>query len=96
MLKDLKEISPIKPSSVRDIPHYDEYIEEIQELGKDLDNYQNREKKFEYKKDKVTYNVVIRGIPEDFKIFLNDNLVCECVYRELFNVNLVLFRLLVL
>lgn len=62
-------------------------------LGDGLDDEKDvREVQFAYRNKKV----VVRGIPEDFRILLDGQLVCECVYDNLYNVNEELVKELVL
>lgn len=56
---------------------------ELLSLGVQLENAPTREVVFDYK-DSV---LKIRGIPEDFRVFLNDTLVCECVYDNIYVTN---------
>ena len=96
MLSELKKIEKpagplaglVLPENLQLDPH--KYASQIEALGEHLDDT-IRTAKFQYRDHKV----LVRGIQEDFRVFLDDKQVCECVYGNLYNINEELFKLLV-
>ena len=81
MISELKKIE--KKNEIH--PHFDFY-EQISQLGLHLncDLYA----KFDYRGKLLE----LLGIPENFTVFLNGELVCECVDNTLFHKNMELLK----
>lgn len=90
MLNELVKIVEPQEDPSEEVFYYDKYTAQIDSLGNDL-NEETRKVQYSYKEGIV----LVQGIPEDFKVFLNGVLVCECVYGHLENINKKMFILLV-
>ena len=91
MLSELKKVEdkPVPETAEKD-PGLEHFDDELCGLGRHLefDNVAN----FEYRGKPL----VLKGIPEDFDIILNKQLVCECVYGTCQTVDLSLVKELIL